>query len=78
MRLPILSSSDMSAEQRVLYKDMRNGIETNFEGFTVIDDTGALIGPWNLGCDSRGSADRSRSWSNPCPRRPNCRDQFGR
>src|SRR3954470_11822159 len=47
MRLPLLSSPDMSAAQRVLYKDMHNGIETNFKGFTAIDETGALIGPWN-------------------------------
>src|SRR3954453_22934737 len=47
MRLSLLSSSDLSAEQRLLYKDMRNGIETNFKGFTAIDETGALIGPWN-------------------------------
>jgi alkylhydroperoxidase family enzyme len=26
---------------------MRKGIETNFKGFTAIDDRGALIGPWN-------------------------------
>ena len=47
MRLPLLSSSDMSPEQRVLYNDMRDGIETNFKGFTAIDESGALIGPWN-------------------------------
>jgi 4-carboxymuconolactone decarboxylase len=47
MRLPLLSSSQMSPEQRVLYKDMRDGIDTNFKGFTAIDEAGALIGPWN-------------------------------
>jgi len=47
MRLPLLSSSDMSPEQRSLYQDMRKGIETNFKGFTAIDKTGTLIGPWN-------------------------------
>src|SRR5438874_5907320 len=47
MRLSLLSSSDLSAEQRLLYKDMRTGIETNFKGFTAIDETGTLIGPWN-------------------------------
>jgi 4-carboxymuconolactone decarboxylase len=47
MRLPLLSSSDMNPEQRGLYNDMRDGIETNFKGFTVIGETGALIGPWN-------------------------------
>ena len=47
MRLPLLASSDVSPEQRPLYDDMREGIETNFKGFTAIDQTGALIGPWN-------------------------------
>src|SRR6202022_2463943 len=47
MRLPLLSSSEMSPQQRTLYQDMREGIEANFKGFTAIDKTGALIGPWN-------------------------------
>jgi hypothetical protein len=47
MRLSLLSSSDLSAEQRLLYKDMRIGIDTSFKGFTAIDETGTLIGPWN-------------------------------
>jgi len=47
MRLPILAPSKLSPEQRPLYEDMRKGIETNFKGFTAIDETGALIGPWN-------------------------------
>jgi len=37
----------MSPQQRMLYQDMREGIETNFKGFAAIDKTGALIGPWN-------------------------------
>jgi 4-carboxymuconolactone decarboxylase len=47
MRLPLLSPAKLSSEQRPLYEDMRKGIETNFKGFTAIDQTGALIGPWN-------------------------------
>jgi 4-carboxymuconolactone decarboxylase len=47
MRLPLLSPSALSAEQQKLYDDMRKGIETNFKGFTAIDGTGRLIGPWN-------------------------------
>jgi 4-carboxymuconolactone decarboxylase len=47
MRLPLLSSSEMSPQQRTLYQDMREGIEANFKGFTAIDKAGALIGPWN-------------------------------
>jgi 4-carboxymuconolactone decarboxylase len=47
MRLPLLSDSELSPEQRILYQDMRAGIEANFKGFTAIDKNGALIGPWN-------------------------------
>ena len=47
MRLPLRSPSNLNAEQRLLYEDMHKGIETNFKGFTAIDKTGALIGPWN-------------------------------
>jgi hypothetical protein len=34
MRLPLMSPSALSSEQRQLYNDMRNGIEANFKGFT--------------------------------------------
>lgn len=47
MRLPLLSRSELSAEQGRLYADMRLGIETNFKGFQAIDGSGALMGPWN-------------------------------
>src|SRR5206468_10915305 len=47
MRLPLVSPSDLSPEQRPLHEDMRKGIETNFKGFTAINSDGALIGPWN-------------------------------
>jgi hypothetical protein len=47
MRLPLLPPADLSAEQRPLYADMRKGIETNFKGFTAINESGELIGPWN-------------------------------
>jgi 4-carboxymuconolactone decarboxylase len=47
MRLPLMSPSALSPEQRRLYDDMRKGIEQNFKGFTAIDDEGRLIGPWN-------------------------------
>src|ERR1700730_6767626 len=47
MRLPLLAPSGLSPEHQLLYEDMRKGIETNFKGFTAIDDSGALIGPWN-------------------------------
>jgi 4-carboxymuconolactone decarboxylase len=47
MRLPLVPLSDMSPEQRALYADMREGIGTNFKGFTAINDSGELIGPWD-------------------------------
>jgi 4-carboxymuconolactone decarboxylase len=47
MRLPLIPPSNLDAEQRRLYDDMRKGIEANFKGFTAIDDGGRLIGPWN-------------------------------
>ncbi|GGF32184.1 hypothetical protein GCM10011611_42960 [Aliidongia dinghuensis] len=47
MRLPLLPPSELGAEQRPLYDDMRKGIETTFKGFTAIDRAGQLIGPWN-------------------------------
>jgi len=47
MRLPLLSPSKLTPEQRPLYEDMRKGIETSFKGFTAIDDKGTLTGPWN-------------------------------
>jgi 4-carboxymuconolactone decarboxylase len=47
MRLPLMSPSALSSEQRRLYDDMPQGIERNFKGFTAIDDSGRLIGPWN-------------------------------
>ncbi|MDB5409147.1 MAG: hypothetical protein JWL84_4059 [Rhodospirillales bacterium] len=47
MRLPLLPPSELTAEQRPLYDDMRKGIETNFKGFVAINESGALIGPWN-------------------------------
>ena len=47
MRLPIISPSELSAEQKPIYDDMRDGIAKNFQGFVNIRDDGALLGPWN-------------------------------
>jgi len=47
MRLPLLTAEQLNPVQKALYKDMRAGIEQNFKGFTAINDTGQLIGPWN-------------------------------
>ncbi len=47
MRLPLISPSDLSAEQRPLYDSMRKGIASNFNAFIVEREDGALMGPWN-------------------------------
>lgn len=47
MRLSLIKPSDLSAEQKPLYSDMKQGIETNFKGFTAMAEDGTLIGPWN-------------------------------
>jgi 4-carboxymuconolactone decarboxylase len=47
MRLHSVKPADLSAEQKPLYADMKQGIETSFKGFTAIANDGTLIGPWN-------------------------------
>ena len=47
MRLPLLPPDTLTGDQRALYDDMRGGIEKTFKGFKAIDESGALIGPWN-------------------------------
>ena len=47
MRLPIISPDRLSAEQKVLAADMKEGIAKSFQGFVSIRDDGALLGPWN-------------------------------
>jgi alkylhydroperoxidase family enzyme len=47
MRLPLLATKSLTPEQKSLYEDMRGGIEQNFKGFTAINRSGQLIGPWN-------------------------------
>jgi 4-carboxymuconolactone decarboxylase len=47
MRLPIIPTSSLNAEQKPLYDDMRHGIAANFQGFVNVRDDGALLGPWN-------------------------------
>jgi 4-carboxymuconolactone decarboxylase len=47
MRLPLLPTAELSANQRPLYDDMREGIQANFKGFIAINEAGQLIGPWN-------------------------------
>jgi 4-carboxymuconolactone decarboxylase len=47
MRLPLLPTRTYTPAQKHLYRDMREGIEQNFKGFTAINRSGQLIGPWN-------------------------------
>lgn len=47
MRLKLIKSVDLTPEQKPLYNDMKNGIETNFKGFQAVREDGTLIGPWN-------------------------------
>jgi 4-carboxymuconolactone decarboxylase len=47
MRLPFIPPAELSAEQRPLYEDMREGISKSFHEFIAIREDGALMGPWN-------------------------------
>ena len=47
MRLPLITPSDLTSEQKALYDDMRKGISTNFNAFKAVREDGALMGPWN-------------------------------
>jgi 4-carboxymuconolactone decarboxylase len=47
MRLSLIAPADLSAEQKPLYDDMRQGIASNFNAFKTVRDDGALMGPWN-------------------------------
>lgn len=47
MRLPLIPPSELTAEQKPLYDDMRKGIASNFNAFIVEREDGALMGPWN-------------------------------
>jgi alkylhydroperoxidase family enzyme len=47
MRLPLIPPDKLPADLKPTYDDMRSGIEKNFKGFKAIDESGALIGPWN-------------------------------
>jgi alkylhydroperoxidase family enzyme len=47
MRLPLIPPAQLTNDQKPLYEEMRQGIASNFNAFKVIDDSGALMGPWN-------------------------------
>ncbi|WAP70645.1 carboxymuconolactone decarboxylase family protein [Jiella pelagia] len=47
MRLPLIAPTDLTAEQKPLYDDMKAGISSNFNAFEAVREDGALMGPWN-------------------------------
>jgi 4-carboxymuconolactone decarboxylase len=47
MRLPLISPSELTDEQKPLYENMRKGITSNFNAFIAQREDGALMGPWN-------------------------------
>ena len=47
MRLEVIEPRQLTAEQKPLYRDMKEGIEATFKGIKAIRKNGALIGPWN-------------------------------
>jgi alkylhydroperoxidase/carboxymuconolactone decarboxylase family protein YurZ len=47
MRLPAIRPDELNAEQKPLYDDMSQGIQTDFKGFENVREDGALLGPWN-------------------------------
>jgi 4-carboxymuconolactone decarboxylase len=47
MRLPLIPPSQLTAQQKALYDEMRKGIASNFNAFKVEREDGALMGPWN-------------------------------
>jgi alkylhydroperoxidase family enzyme len=48
VRVPVIAPGELSAEQRPLYDDMVDEIKRDFKGFRAIDESGALIGPFNV------------------------------
>src|ERR1700730_7896369 len=47
MRLPLIPPAELTSEQQSLYDELRKGIASNFNAFTVERDDGALLGPGN-------------------------------
>jgi 4-carboxymuconolactone decarboxylase len=47
MRLPPIAPQDMSAEQQLLYEDMKSGVAAKYSLFKTMRDDGAFLGPWN-------------------------------
>jgi hypothetical protein len=47
MRLEVIEPQQLTADQKPLYRDIKEGIEATFKGFKAIREDGALLGPWN-------------------------------
>ena len=47
MRLALVPPSELTAEQRPLYDDMKAGISAKYSSFTTIRDDGTILGPWS-------------------------------
>ena len=47
MRLPLIPPDELTAEQKPLYEDMKQGIAGSFSLFKTMREDGALMGPWN-------------------------------
>jgi alkylhydroperoxidase family enzyme len=48
MRVPLADPAQLDGDHRALYDDMHEEIERDFTGFTAMDDSGALVGPFNV------------------------------
>jgi 4-carboxymuconolactone decarboxylase len=48
MRIPPLAPAQLNPDQRVLYDDMADEIRRDFSGFKAMDESSALIGPFNV------------------------------
>jgi len=47
MRLPPIPPTALSAEQKLLYDDMRAGVSSKYSSFTTMRSDGAFLGPWS-------------------------------
>lgn len=47
MRLPPIAPQDLTDEQRLLYEDMKAGVNAKYSLFVTMRDDGAFMGPWN-------------------------------
>ena len=56
IRLPLIAPADLSAEQKPLYEDMKDGITSNSNHFVAVRDDDALMGLGTCGCTGPGSA----------------------